>query len=155
MLKQPWAMPVLPCFSAAWLSAVVLAATLGCRRTAEGIKEDTLALATNAGKTADEAKSTLESEVSSFKAEANAKLEELSVEAAALESKAANGLNASKQKLEGEILETRAKLAELKADSRGEWQQAKRDLDNRIADLGRQMNAALDKAGDKVEKTLE
>jgi hypothetical protein len=141
--------------SVAVVSAALLSTGLGCQRTAEGVKEDTLALATNAGKTADEAKGTLETEVSSFKAEANAKLEELSVAAAALETKASDGLSASKQKLEGEILETRAKLAELKADSRAEWQEAKRDLDDRLAKLGKQMNLALDKAGDKVEKTLD
>ncbi len=138
-----------------WVAPLLLSASLGCQRTAEGVKEDTLALATHAGKTADEARGTLESEVSSFKAEANAKLEELSVAAAALESKATDGLSASKQKLEGEILETRAKLAELKADSRADWQEAKRDLDDRLAHLGKQMNVALDKAGDKVEKTLD
>jgi DNA anti-recombination protein RmuC len=137
------------------LLVAVLSASVACQKTAEGIKEDTRALATNAGKTADEAKSTLEVEVNSFKAEANAKLEELSVQVAALESKATNGLNASKQKLEGEIAETRAKLAELKADSRVEWQETKRELDNRLAELGKEMNQALDTAGDKVEKTLD
>jgi hypothetical protein len=53
-------------------------------------------------------------------------------------------------------------VTQLKADSSTQWQQAKQDLDQRIAELGRQLNQTLDKAGgsldragDKVEHALQ
>ena len=63
--------------------------------------------------------------------------------------------------MEDQISETREKLAQLKADGSSEWQKAKQELEQRIAELGRQLNQTLDKAGggldragDKVENAL-
>jgi len=137
------------------LLATSLCTALACERTAEGIKQDTLAISGKADTTADETKRNLESEVSAFKAETKAKLERLSAAMAGLEARAGNDLDASKQKLKVEIDETRAKLAEVKAESRADWEKAKSDLDHSIAELGKRMNATLDNVGDKVEKTLD
>lgn len=137
---------------------VVAALTVGgsaCERTAEGLKQDTFAATAAADESAEEAKRTLQTEVDDFKAETNAKIEQLNRKLSELEAKADNGLEASKEKLKLELSETRAKLGELKAESREDWQRLKGELDQKLADLGRRLNGTLDEVGDKVEKTLD
>jgi DNA anti-recombination protein RmuC len=129
--------------------------TWACQRTAEGVKQDTQAATSAASQTAEDAQRSLEGELSAFKSETNAKLEELSRALAGLEARAETGLDASKQKLKDEIGETRAKLGELKADSRTELQAAKSDLSQRISEMGKQVNSTLKKVGDRVEDTFD
>jgi DNA anti-recombination protein RmuC len=137
-----------------WVSALC-ASTWACQRTAEGVKQDTQAATSAASQTAEDARRSLEGEVSAFKTETDAKLEQLSLALAQLEARAETGLDASKQKLKDEIGETRAKLGALKADSRTELQQAKSDLSQRVSEMGQQINSTLKKVGDKVEDTFD
>jgi DNA anti-recombination protein RmuC len=137
-----------------WASTLC-ASTWACQRTAEGVKQDTEAATSAASQTAEDARRSLEGEVSAFKSETNAKLEQLSLALAKLEARAETGLDASKQKLKDEIGETRAKLGELKADSRTELQEAKSALGQRISEMGQQVNSTLQKVGDKVEDTFD
>jgi len=136
------------------LSSVTLLVGAACDRTVAGVKEDTRAASTAAGKTADDATRKLDSEVAALKAETSAKLERLSVAVESLEAKAGNGLDESKEKLKAQIAQTRAQLSTLKADSSAELQQAKTDLDDKVSKLGKSMHEGLGKVGDKVDDAL-
>lgn len=141
------------CAQVAILPCVALL-TASCERTVEGVREDTRAVSTAAGKTADDATRKLDSQVAALKAETNSKLERLSVAVESLEAKAGNGLEESKEKLKAQIAQTRDQLSTLKADSSAELQQAKTDLDDKVSKLGKSMHEGVGKVGDKVDGAL-
>jgi DNA anti-recombination protein RmuC len=145
----------------AW-SCLLLLGALGCQRTVDGLEQDTREARDHARESAAEAQQALDREVGTFKTQADAKLEELSVSINSLKAKAQNDLDGSRQKLEQQLSEARQQVTQLEADSSSQWQKAKQDLDQRIAELGRQLNQTLDKAGgsldragDKVETALQ
>ena len=143
------------CISKIFVLAALTVCGSACERTAEGLKQDTFAATAAADQSADEAKRTLQGEVDDFKTETNAKLEQLNAALSRLEAKADNGLEASKEKLKLELSETRAKLGELKAESREDWQRLKGELDQKLSDLGRRMKGTADEVGDEVEKAVD
>jgi uncharacterized protein HemX len=143
------------CISKIFVLAAVTVGGSACERTAEGLKQDTFAATAAADQSAEQAKRTLQGEVDEFKTETNAKIEQLNTALSELEAKADNGLETSKEKLKVELSETRAKLAELKAESREDWQRLKGELDQKLSDLGQRMKGKADEVGDEVEKTVD
>lgn len=126
-----------------------------CERTAEGLKQDTQSLATSASEKGTAAERDLEEEVSAFRAEAEAKLKELSESMEKLEAKAERGLDESKQELARQIDETKGELGQLKAKSRSEWEETKRKLNARLAGFGEKVNATFDEVGDELDEAGE
>ncbi len=133
------------------LLAGALALGVACKETREGFQRDTQA----AAESADRAKQSLQGEVSEFKAQTGAKLRELTTSISSLKTRTQDGVDDSTQKLQQEIDEVQSDLAKLGADGKAELQDAKQRLDARVSELGKKINAGLDKAGDKVEKTLD
>jgi DNA anti-recombination protein RmuC len=131
------------------------ALTLACENTARGVKEDGRAARASASEKADEAEQVLQREVQSFQARTRDKLGELTVAISRLEGKAEEGVEESRSRLEQKLEATRSRLDALGAASRAEWEQAKREVDEGVADLGRQINEKLDEVGDRVEEKLE
>jgi DNA anti-recombination protein RmuC len=126
-----------------------------CKNTRQGIEADGRAAGEAAAETAQAARRKLDGEVEDFKREAGAELERLQAAMAKLEDRAEEGVDDSKRKLQRRIDETRAKLAEVKAASRAEWESTRDELHDRLADIGKQINATLDEVGDSVEDGLE
>src|ERR1044071_7116371 len=88
-----------------------------CERTAEGIRQDTLAATAAASDSAEQAKQKLEGQLSEFKTETNEKLAELSDSVSKLQSKTNENIDESKAKLQAEIDATKAKLEGLSSKS--------------------------------------
>jgi uncharacterized protein HemX len=143
------------CISKILALALLTVGGAACERTTEGLKQDTFAATAAADESADEAKRKLQGEVDDFKAETNVKLEQLNAALSKLEAKADKGLETSKEKLKLELSETRAKLGELKAESREDWQRLKGEVDQKLSELGRRMNGTLHEVGDEVEETVD
>jgi DNA anti-recombination protein RmuC len=145
-----------------FVAGALLLAAFACQRTADGLEQDSREASERARESAADAKRSLDREVGAFKTQADAKLQELTVSINALKAQAQTNVEGSRQKLEAELNGTRQQLSQLKADSSTEWQKAKHVLEQRIAELGRELNQTLDKAGggldragDKVEHALQ
>lgn len=128
---------------------------LACENTARGVKEDGRAARAAASDEADEAEQVIAREVQSFQAQTRERLGELTVAISSLEGKARDGVEDSRRKLSEKLEATRSRLDALGAASRAEWEQAKREVDEGVADLGKQINQKLDEVGDSVEEKLE
>lgn len=135
--------------------ALLSLAGVGCQRTAEGIQQDTLSAKARAQESADDAKRALDRQVAEFKTQAGAQLEKLSSQVGTWKTEAQGNLEESKQRLEGQLHETRAKLDSLGAHSQADWEKAKQDFDERLSTLGHQVHDGLEQAGDKIEKKLK
>ena len=135
-----------------WLLSGLIAA---CDNTAEGVKQDTLAATAAASDGAEKARRELEQQVSQFKTQTNAKLEELSAAAAQLSAQTESGLDESRRKLKGEIEETKAKLERLSAQSGADLEKAKADLGAKLADLGKRLDATIEDVGDDAKDPVD
>jgi DNA anti-recombination protein RmuC len=127
---------------------------VACDRTAEGVKQDTAAATASASDTAEQARQSIDSQMSAFKAQTSAKLDELNVAVQRLSADTSASVSDSKQKLQLEIEETKAKLGQLSAQSGDQLEQAKTDLGARLEELRKRLNDKLDQTGDKVDETL-
>ena len=108
-----------------WLLSGLIAA---CDNTAEGVKQDTLAATAAASDGAEKARRELEQQVSQFKTQTNAKLEELSAAAAQLSAQTESGADLEK---------------------------AKADLGAKLADLGKRLDATIEDVGDDAKDTVD
>jgi len=143
-------------------SCLLVLGVLGCQHSVAGLEQDTHEASESALENAADAKQRLDREVGAFQTQAGAKLQELSVSINSLKAKTQSDLDGSRQKLEAQLNDTRQQLTQLQADSATQWRKAKQDLEQRIAELGRQLNQTLDKAGgsldragDQVERALQ
>ena len=142
-------------FETAGMLVLLGAAGAGCDRTVEGVKQDTLAATAAASDGADKARRELDQQMSQFKAQSNAKLEELSAAAAQLSAQTENGLDDSRRKLKAEIDETKDKLSQLSAKSGAELEKAKADLSARLSDIGKRLDATIDDVGEEAKDSVE
>lgn len=142
-------------FETAGMLVLLGAAAAGCDHTAEGVKQDTLAATAAASDGADKARRELDQQMSQFKAQSNAKLEELSAAAAQLSAQTENGLDDSRRKLKAEIDETKDKLSQLSAKSGAELEKAKADLSARLSDIGKRLDATIDDVGEEAKDSVE
>lgn len=137
------------------MTLLLLSSVWACQRTAEGVKDDTLAATASASEQAERAKQELQVKMDAFKAETTAQLDRLSGSLSTLEAETNAGIDDSRKKLSLELEETKAKLGQLQAKSGTELDQAKSDLAARISDLGKRLNESVHTAGDKVEKAVD
>jgi phage shock protein A len=135
--------------------ALLLFVGVGCQKTAEGIQQDTLSAKARAEESAGDAKQALDRQVGDFKTQAGAELQKLTQQVDTWKTEAQGNLADSKQKLEGQLHETRTKLDALTAHSQADWDKAKQDFNERMSTLGHQVHDNLEQAGDKIEKKLK
>lgn len=145
--------------SAAGFLVILLPA---CEHTVEGIEHDTEEAARAVATASLEAEAEARQELEEFKsasrtelARFDRQLDELERKTEALGEDAENELDQQLEKLKQERKELQQKLDQLDAKTETQWQQTKRDIDAWMAELGRDINRALDKAGDKAEQGLE
>src|SRR5688572_33203869 len=115
------------------LSALlVLLSASACERTAEGIKQDALEAASEANRSAQQAKQSLDDQMTEFKAETTAKPDELSVAVAKLAAQTSAGVADSKQKLQSETDGTKAKPGELQVQRGAGLERARTETGSRV-----------------------
>jgi ABC-type transporter Mla subunit MlaD len=142
--------------SCRWVGVLsLLALAVGCERTAEGVKQDTQALAASAERGAADTKQSLSGQVDAFKAESQRALDKLSASLNELGSKAEGKADESREDLKRQLAETKQSLDNVSARTEAELEETRQTLKAKIAELGRQINSGLDKAGDATEKALQ
>lgn len=146
------------------ISMLASACSLGCDNTAQGIKDDAEQAITTAvyqaraaGQDVDYAKRPFDNDVSVFTAKTNTeldamaiKLERLRREAAAAPANAQQALSEQAAALETRKRALEAKADELRGKASGEWVNAKLELADALAALGRDVDHALDELGNSV-----
>lgn len=142
---------------------------LGCNNTSEGIKADAnQALSTAvqqiraAGEDLSDAKRGLDNDVKVFTTKTNSQLDVLAAKIDRLQREAVNAPANAKQALSERAasLEARKEALQAKANASSErageeWSQAKTELSDSVASLGRDIDRALDELGDDVRKATD
>lgn len=142
---------------------------LGCENTAEGIKSDAdqaistaIHQARAAGQDLDYAKRSLDNDVSVFTAKTNTELDALAIklerlrrEAASAPANAQQALSERAAALEARKQALGAKAEELSSKASGEWVDAKLELSDAVATLGRDVDHALDELGNSVRNATK
>jgi len=146
------------------VSLVVLAACSvgGCDDTAQGIVEDAEDTQQQVQQQAAQAQAEMEQAMLKFRRESKVVLAEMDKKLERLgrvigettdqvETEAGKKLKELRQQKE----KLRTQITQLKAESANEWKQSKERLDKAMAHLGKSIDLALDKAGDKAEEALD
>lgn len=134
---------------------LLLLASAACHKTAQGIEQDTLSARSSAEQKAEETRRALERQIADFKTRTSAQLDQLDQHVDGWKGDAKGSLEQSKQQLSQQIKDARSKLDTVSVKTQADWEKAKRDWEARLAELGRQVHDGLDKAGAKIEKTLQ
>lgn len=146
------------------ISMMASVCALGCDKTAQGIKDDAnQAITTSvnqaraAGQELDYAKRSLDNDVSLFMTKTNTELDAMAIKLERLRREAVKAPANAQQALseQAAALETRKQALEAKAGELGgkaneEWLNAKLELSDALATLGRDIDHALDELGNSV-----
>jgi hypothetical protein len=139
-----------------WIAlGVLLGVASACERTAEGIKQDTAALAASAEQGAAQAKSSLATQLDTFKAESRKALDDLSTSVNALGDKAEGKANESREELKRQLAETKKALDDASASTQAELDETRQKLKDKLAELGRKINQGVNNAGEATEKAVD
>lgn len=146
------------------ISLLTSVCALGCDNTAQGIRDDaeqaiTTAVhqARTAGQELEYAKRSLDNDVNLFITKTNTELDGLSVKLERLRREAAKAPANAQQALseQAAVLETRKHALETKIDefsgkASDEWSNAKTEMSDAVATLGRDIDHALDELGNSA-----
>lgn len=141
----------------------------GCQNTSEGLKADAdqvLSTAVHqmraAGEEIDEAKRGLDNDVKVFTTKTNTELDTLAAKIDRLQREAVSAPANAKQALSEQAasLEARRDVLHAKANALSqsagqEWSEAKTELSNAVANLGRDIDHALDELGNGVREATD
>lgn len=151
------------------ISLLASVGALGCNNTADGLKADANQVITTAvhqvraaGEGLDDAKRGLDNDVKVFTAKTNSQLDQLAAKIDRLQRDAVNAPANAKQALSEQAasLEARKDALEAKTNAIGErageeWSAAKVEVSDAVANLGRDIDRALDELGDDVREATE
>jgi len=142
-------------FAAALLA---LGSIAGCDDTVEGAKQDAADIDQKVEETTDQLGAQLTEYKSSAKARLatiDEKLDELETKAEHSKEDAREGLEKSIEKLRKERKELADDIDTLEAKSESQWEETKRSMDDRMANLGESIDRELDEIGDAAEEELK
>jgi uncharacterized phage infection (PIP) family protein YhgE len=149
-----------------YVSALATVASLGlvpaCDDTAKGIQQDAVEAKQEVGKAVQNAKyaasesaDEAQQQLRDFKVSAKAELMRVDAKLGQLKQRSENGTEATKeqaaklaQKLSKQREELGKKIDALDVDARREWAERKSEFDRELAELGRDIDGALDSLGD-------
>lgn len=133
-----------------------------CDDTARGIERDVHEAETHIEVGTTQAQAKMNQEMAEFRRESQARLRAMDEKLARLERSLENASAEAKVDAQDELNDIRRERAELAeklerahAKTKAEWNETERELDQSLAQLGKDINQALDHAGDKTEKALE
>ena len=142
--------------------AIVISALSACDDTARGIERDAHEAKEHLEAGTSDAQAKVNQEVAEFRRESQAKLRAMDEKLARLERSLESASAEAKVDAQEELSDLRRERDELArkldgvhAKTKAEWNEAERDIDQNLAQLGKDINHALDDAGDKTEKALE
>ncbi|MET0413640.1 MAG: hypothetical protein ABW217_20190 [Polyangiaceae bacterium] len=139
-----------------WIAlGVLLGVASACERTAEGVKQDTAALAASAERGAAQTKETLSNQLESFKAESQKALDDLSTSVNSLGDKAEGKANEGRDELKRQLAETKKSLDGASASTQTELDETRQKLKDKLAELGRKIKEGVNGAGDATEKAVD
>lgn len=148
--------------SALFAIALLAAAATACDDTARGVEQDTVDVKQHLEMRAAEAGAEADEEVREFRRESQATLAAMDqkldrLERAVEQSSAEAKISAQSElrDLQRERDEVARKLEAAGSKTKAEWHATEREIDRRLAQLGKDINRALDHAGDKTEEALE
>ena len=140
----------------------VVSALGACDDTARGIERDAHEAQVHIEASTSEAQAKVNQEMAEFRRESQATLRAMDAKLARLERSLESASAEAKVEAQEEVSDLRAERDELArkldnahAKTKAEWHETERELDQSLAQLGKDINHALDDAGDKTEKALE
>ena len=142
--------------------AVAIPALSACDDTARGIERDAQQAGDHLETGTAEAEAKVSQEMAEFRRESQASLRAMDEKLERLERSLENASAEAKVEAQDELNDLRRerdalarKLKNASAKTKAEWHETERELDQSLAQLGKDINHALDDAGDKTEKALE
>jgi len=144
------------------LFALALSAPTACDDTARGVEQDTADAKEHLEIRAAEAGAEVDREMRDFRRESQATLAAMDQKLDRLERSVEHSSAEAKVSAQEQLRDLRRERDELarKLDAAGartkvEWHETEREIDSRLAQLGKDINSALDRAGDVTEDALE
>ena len=142
--------------------AIVAPALCACDDTADGIRRDAEEAEVHIQASTTEAEAKVSQEMAEFRRASQAKLRAMDEKLIRIERSLENASAEAKVEAQEELKSLRSerddlarKLDEAHAKTKAEWNETERQFDQSLAQLGKDINHALDEAGDKTEKALE
>lgn len=141
---------------------ILVVTCIACDDTAAGAATDSEEAAQAVQNAADRAGSEVDAEIEQFREASREQLRAIDAQLDTLERRAEAAGKDAKAATDRQLAELRADKKELEqrldraaANSKEDWQQAKRDMAERLAELGRSTHQAPDTAGDEIQEATD
>ena len=142
--------------------AILISATGACDDTARGIERDAQQAEEHLDTGTSEAQAKVNQEMAEFRRESQATLRAMDAKLVRLERSLENASAEAKVEAQEELRDLRRErdevaeeLVRAHAKTKAEWNETEREFDQSLAQLGKDINNALDDAGDKTQRALE